>query len=66
VGGCLADISEQYGDPDIAIDIAACTLFNGVALTAPLQATSVITLTDLTNGNANALVAYSAYLSLSS
>jgi len=37
--------------------------FNGAALTAPLLATSAITVTDVTNGNANAL-GYS-YMSLS-
>jgi len=46
---------EVYGDPDLNIDLSACVEFNGIPLTAPLQASSVITLTDLTNANANAL-----------
>jgi hypothetical protein len=33
--GCLLDISEQYGDPDVNIDLAACIEYNGAALTAP-------------------------------
>ena len=55
LAGCLDDVSEVYGDPDLSIDLSACVEFNGIPLTAPLQATSVITLTDLTNANANAL-----------
>ena len=66
IASCLADFSEPYADPDVSIDIAACVTFNGAALSAGVQATSVITLTDTTNGNANVLTAYSSYMSMSS
>lgn len=52
---CLSDISVDYGTADQNIDLSACVTYNGAALTAPQLATSVITVTDITNGNADAL-----------
>jgi len=64
--GCLADILAVAGAADEVIDLAACITFNGVSLNdasnAALLASSTVTLTDLTNANADAS-AYS-YISL--
>lgn len=56
VAGCLPDLSNlKMGDADLNIDLAACVQYNGAALNPTVLATSVITVEDRSNGDADAL-----------
>lgn len=55
IEGCIPDFDLVMGEPDVNFDLLACVQYNGAPLTGSVLATLSITVTDISNSNADAL-----------